>query len=550
MKWSRFRTIFGPLLSTATLAAGPALADLGTDVLLFVEAVTPPAIGTAERETSVGITADGAHVYVATELGQALAAYERDAVSGTLTLVDTEFEGVGGVTGLDGPVALAIPPDGGHVYVASFVSGNSPDSRLAVFARDAGTGMLTFVESYASDTTGGLHAPQVMVTSPDSAYLYLSSINNGTIFSRNAGTGSLTVVQSGPPGPNLDCYDLSITADGAHVFCSGSVRARDAGTGTLTSIQSVSGFGARSAFSGDGTRLYSSNVFTRDTGTGLLTLASEQFRLDGQGTAGVSPDGTQIYVLRAPYLEVDARQTATDALVPVQRAFAPFQGGVRSGVASPDGAHFYAAHFGFAGTAGGVAVFERVTPCPAVPQPSCSEPTIPRKSRLLLKDHADDARDILDWRWTAGPAVSAADVGDPVTTSHYALCVYDASVLPQPRLGAVAPAGGECFNTKPNDPVPCWRSTGSSRVRFGYQDTNRITGLTPDGINRLRTEEHLAGRAKLQVSGAGASLDLPPLPLTLPVRAQLRNLDTGACWEATYGTAIRNVPAQFLARSD
>jgi hypothetical protein len=50
--------------------------------------------------------------------------------------------------------------------------------------------------------------------------------------------------------------------------------------------------------------------------------------------------------------------------------------------------------------------------------------------------------------------------------------------------------------------------------------------------------------------GEGAALEMPPLPLTLPVRAQLQAAN-GECWEAVYSQFVtKNQPDIFKATPD
>ena len=53
---------------------------------------------------------------------------------------------------------------------------------------------------------------------------------------------------------------------------------------------------------------------------------------------------------------------------------------------------------------------------------------------------------------------------------------------------------------------------------------------TVEGLHGLA----LSGPANWAVKGKGEALDMPSLPLTVPVRAQLVSYLTGACWEAEY----------------
>ena len=176
--------------------------------------------------------------------------------------------------------------------------------------------------------------------------------------------------------------------------------------------------------------------------------------------------------------------------------------------------------------------------CVGAPDPatSCSVPTSPGKSRLLIKDQPIDAKDKVNWRWTHGQATSVADFGDPTSTDDFELCVYaggDTSTI----LSSRAPAGGSCAGK------PCWSGLSTG---FKFKDRDG----TPDGASRIKLKAGADGKAKANFLGKGDLLEIAPLGgVPLPVRAQLRN-SAGACWEATYSTAKKNDAASFSAISD
>ncbi|MBI3059231.1 MAG: beta-propeller fold lactonase family protein, partial [Deltaproteobacteria bacterium] len=96
---------------------------------------------------AVAVSPDGKHVYVASTQSDAVAVFSRDKATGVLTqLAGTDGcvseTGTGGNCAggkaLDGADAVAVSPDGKHVYVAS----NTSDA-VAVFSRDKATGVLT-----------------------------------------------------------------------------------------------------------------------------------------------------------------------------------------------------------------------------------------------------------------------------------------------------------------------------------------------------------------------------------------------------------------------
>ncbi len=70
--------------------------------------------------------------------------------------------------------------------------------------------------------------------------------------------------------------------------------------------------------------------------------------------------------------------------------------------------------------------------CPTVPQAGCLVPTKAGGARLTVRD-GKGGKDRLSWRWGAGQQTLLADLGDPTTSSAYALCLYD-GVGGAPRL--------------------------------------------------------------------------------------------------------------------
>jgi hypothetical protein len=83
-------------------------------------------------------------------------------------------------------------------------------------------------------------------------------------------------------------------------------------------------------------------------------------------------------------------------------------------------------------------------------------------------------------------------------------------------------------------------------VGFKYANT----AGSADGLTKVLLKAGSAGKGKLGVNGSGPNLNLPTLPLTTPVKVQLRQDATSACWEATYSTATTNTASAFKAKSD
>lgn len=173
--------------------------------------------------------------------------------------------------------------------------------------------------------------------------------------------------------------------------------------------------------------------------------------------------------------------------------------------------------------------------CGLAPESGCRAPAVSGKATIALRDKLDDAKDTVAWVWAKGSVTPKEDFGDPISTTHYDLCLYDeASTL---VMTASVPPGGLCGKKA------CWKAT-----KHGFTYVNKA--LAPDGVQQLvLVQGLLPGKAKITAKGKGVNLDMPPLPLAGPVRVQLKNTG-GACWEATYSAPLKNDAAQFKAKAD
>jgi hypothetical protein len=70
-------------------------------------------------------------------------------------------------------------------------------------------------------------------------------------------------------------------------------------------------------------------------------------------------------------------------------------------------------------------------------------------------------------------------------------------------------------------------------------------------VNGIRLKVAASGALQLSVTGRGANLPLPALPLTLPVTMQVAVSDGAGtvCWESRVSSAQRNDAATFKASS-
>src|SRR2546427_280812 len=156
--------------------------------------------------------------------------------------------------------------------------------------------------------------------------------------------------------------------------------------------------------------------------------------------------------------------------------------------------------------------------CGATPQTGC-QPAAAQKARLKL------GKGKLSWKWTSSAAVTTADFGNPATNTDYLLCAYDAS---RAKQSARALADRMCGSKG------CWKPLRTGGFKYGDK-----TGM-PDGLTRIVLKAGGTDKAKIRVRGRGVNLGVPTLPLTTPVRVQLRQSASSACWEARYSTAITN----------
>jgi 6-phosphogluconolactonase (cycloisomerase 2 family) len=336
---------------------------------------------------SLLLGADGRYLYVAssTDSKNAIAAFARDASSGQLSFVDVLRRGIVGVDELSGAGSVTVSPDGNHVYVASQQFGGA----VAVFKRDAQSGLLRFVEGQSGFAAEG--ASTVAVTS-DGRHVYIGSLYEGmAVFARDAESGSLAFVVEVTEGI-AGVEGLSVSADGRHVYVVGfsgmTVFSRDVQSGVLHFVEEVvQGLGDSDsalfltsiAGSPDGRHVYVTGfrdfdsgtvvVFARDVKSGGLRFVDALHQgvagVDGLAaaqSAAVSPDGGNLYVASFNTMAVFARaaQGGTLRLLQVVRQGTDGVDGLAAAgsvTVSPDGRRLFVA----SQNDDAVGVFERDT---------------------------------------------------------------------------------------------------------------------------------------------------------------------------------------------
>lgn len=336
----------------------------------------------------VAMSPDAKHVYVASSAANAVAVFARDAITGTLSFVEAVHDDQNGVDGLARAQAVAVSPDGRHVYVAGGL-----DDAVAAFRRDPATGRLGFLQVVQHDDDApeveGLNGAEALTLSPDGTNVYVASDRDNAIavFHRDRVTGLLAFVEVQRDGVGLvdglaKARGVAVSPDGTSVYGAGSVDnalavfQRDAVTGALTFVEvQKNGKGgvdgllrARAvAVSPDGKNVYGAGgddnaiaVFARDPATGALAFVEVERDavngvdgLDGVQALGVTADGARLYAASSgdDAVAVFTRDDVTGRLTFVE-AQKNGKNGVtglkdaQGAVPSPDGQHVYVIGFG------------------------------------------------------------------------------------------------------------------------------------------------------------------------------------------------------------
>jgi DNA-binding beta-propeller fold protein YncE len=384
-------------------AATGGLTQIGCLVEQPFQTVCGPAPG-LDGISSVAVSPDGRNVYAASYFGHAVVAFARARDTGDISPLgclsesEVEFE-CSPAAGVFGASSVAVSPDGRHVYVAGSIGGS-----VAAFARNAATGALTQLAGSGGclrdtgltvdgDTCArafGLESPQSVTVSPDGRTVYVASFGSASlaVLARNAATGVLrqlvgtagclsedrAVPDCAPARALEGAFGVTVSPDGRNVYVSTGFDRRIEGPGA-----------AQGGFDASGVAVFSRN---RTNGAvrqlaGRAGCVSERptssacadgRALEGALAVRVSRDGRNAYVAASASnaIAVFARNATTGGLTQLAgRAGCVSETGTNgacrdgtglwgaSAVAlSPDGRFAYAP--GFFSSA--VAVFGRTAP--------------------------------------------------------------------------------------------------------------------------------------------------------------------------------------------
>jgi DNA-binding beta-propeller fold protein YncE len=313
----------------------------------------------------VAVSPDGAHVYVAAAASNAVAVFSRDPATGELTQAGC-IEEFGEQVCYDGRAllgasAVAVAPDGRHVYVAS------PGSdAVAALSRDAGTGLLLSQSCISDDATDGACDDGVAMVgladvapAPDGARVFAAAPTSTAAlsFDRDATSGLLRpagcVLPAAPRGPCNAADELAepgavaVSPDGEFAYVASGL-----GRVSAVSIDPASGE-LRSRSCVEDTRVDEDEEFEDEDEFGSAgdsgpRCGQAQGLLGARGVT-VTADGSQVLVA-ADSLAVFARDRRSGALT-AENCVSDTGGRCDNGVGlralsdaavSPDGRNAYA----------------------------------------------------------------------------------------------------------------------------------------------------------------------------------------------------------------
>ena len=333
---------------------------------------------------SVDAFPDSSQVLVTNSYQSTLSVYDRDYSTGALSL-DTLLADGAGVRAMRGAQSVVASPDGKHVYAMG-----SQGTLISSFARDAGTGGLSFlatIGSYGEDPHAVVPRYRTSAMSADGKSLYETRWRDDAIYvyARDSATGTLTGAGGGVDQSQLAALigptELALSADGMNAYAVGGrtvkgwviAFTRNPVTGALSHLQTLDevdlpalNFASSVAVPADGNHVYVAprsyaglSVFAR-LGDGSLSLVHSypdqpgvdpfdaiQYATDIEA----SPNGLRLCFLTHLEVACAVRNPLSGEISNVQAASTNGHIGDPGSLAfSPDGSRVFVAAYDYRGS--------------------------------------------------------------------------------------------------------------------------------------------------------------------------------------------------------
>lgn len=169
--------------------------------------------------------------------------------------------------------------------------------------------------------------------------------------------------------------------------------------------------------------------------------------------------------------------------------------------------------------------------CPPIPRTACRDAG--RANLTVKRDLAQPAKSSLVWSWAKGAAVALDELGDPLASRTYGLCVYTGA--PAKLLALRVPAA-----------APGWKAKKKGKG-FLYDDRTR----SADGVRTIGLTVGAAGKSSAVLRAGGLTLPPPALGgLPDPITVQLVNQEAALCLESVFAGAdvTKNDAKQLQAK--
>lgn len=232
----------------AAFARNPAtgaLTQLAGNAACIAEATTGCSTGIALKSVEgLAISGDGASVYAATALSNAVVTLVRNPSTGALAqasdgsgcIVESALTGCTLGRELSGANAVAVSPEGGGVYVTSLFSNSVTSfsrngSSGALTQREGTGGCLIYLRSAGCSFGRALVAPEGLALSPDGKNVYVAAFKTGAIAVLNRGKAGSVAQKPGAAGcvaaRSPDCArgralkgvsSIALSPDGRHLY--------------------------------------------------------------------------------------------------------------------------------------------------------------------------------------------------------------------------------------------------------------------------------------------------------------------------------------------